>query len=419
MNPKHKYDLTKLESAALAAYANWASDDSQEHRTVLFETVRDLAYAILQVGPFKKYNIDYEVIAYEYSLYLFQRFILGSFRLIAKDRFPLQLYISKNIRHVIFSHNSGAWQELITDMEFLVDSASVNVFQEEPVNSYKAIDKKFYAQSLMKVVELYYSKAEINRLLPIALDMIFSNSRYAVSPSLPTDLKDFSIILIAASKRFTNYDNIFFTTGVKKSDLKTALKSATRSTVFLSTVVNSTFFPKELLLSLDIDSLYRLVSVMGGNTIRIPTMRELDTVLGAVVSISRMLLEDKPIESSLNETKLDYDLVFSNHVNLQYFISKSMESFNLFKNDDSKASEPMINVIASSIQSLDVILQSLQERVSSESSDSLLNQYVGLSDTLAKFTDGLIKISSTVRDNIPTLEVLNVEEMESPREVHS
>jgi len=74
-----KYDLVKLEDEALLALSNWGKEDGEETRTQLFQTIQELAYAVLKVGGYDKHNIDYSTVAYEYALYLFERLILKSF----------------------------------------------------------------------------------------------------------------------------------------------------------------------------------------------------------------------------------------------------------------------------------------------------------------------------------------------------
>jgi hypothetical protein len=157
-------------------------------------------------------------------------------------------------------------------------------------------------------------------------------------------------------------------------------------------VVHAKFFPQELLLALDVDSMYRLVAVLGGKKIRIPTARELDSLIGAVVSVSKMVLEGKPLNKSLQESKEDLNLVFSDKVNIQYFVSKCLESFNIF--DADKPSSPLINILANSIKTLDTLFKSMEKKSSTASPEILLDQYIKLSESFSKFTDSLVSISS-------------------------
>ena len=392
---KYKHDLQALESAALAAYEAWTCEQDNKTRTDLFLTIKELAFAILEVGKYEKYQANYDEVSYEYALYLFERIVLGSFKLVARDRFPLQHYIRKNILHVLVTLRSDdVWRDMISDFEFLIDppadcldALSVEVDYDD------LMDRKAYAHKLIKILKIYYDTETIARLLPISLDMIHDSYRYLVSPAVPVDVRDFSIILIASAKRLAVVDNIFDSGKVKSNDLRKCLKSSVRSTVFLSTVVNSDFFPKELLLALDIDSLYRLVGVLGGQTIKIPTQRDLDTLLGSAVAISNIILDGKKPKEAVLQAKEEYGFVFQNTINLSQFLSKNLQALSLLGED--KPTEPLINILVVSMKSLDNILGELAKRSdSAESTEVILRRYSELSASFSQLTDSLLKISS-------------------------
>lgn len=411
-----KYDLKALEDAALDAHAAWKADDGSETRTALFIGFRELADAVLHVGPFEKFEIDYQHIAYEYALYLFERVITGSFELVAlRDRFPLQLYVSKNIKHVIMTKGDNqVWSELLTDMEFLIDldesDDATNPLRksfEDAVSTgdeeLRHVNRMHYAKKIWGALRCYYVKTEIDRLLPLALDLVYDNPRHVVAPDLPADLRDFTVIMIATAKRLVSQDNIFHATDVKKGVLSRALASAARSTVFLSTVANTNAFPKEFLLALDIDSLYRLVSIMGGKRVRVPTMRQMETLIGSVVAMSKMLMEGKTMDSSVLEAKGDLDLTFSHRFNIPTFISDAMQIYDVF--GDEKGSEPLLQLMIKSIKSLDVLLAEIKERAATQGSAELVGEYAKLTSTYSTFTESLVRISSGVRGSTPSAEL--------------
>jgi len=403
----YKFNLIELESTALAKYKTWKTDMSHSgYRTEMFKAVEDLAYAILNVGKFDKYNIDFNLCSYEYALYLFERLITGSFRMeprIPGTRFPLQEYVRQNIKHVVFTlRKDTAWQELITDMEFFLDDCQKPgdyEYMELADHRIEApeggVDKNRYAKKLLEALRVFYSFPEIRRLLAISLDTIYMDTKALVNPNIPADIRDFSITLVALSKRLTVEHNLNFGLDVPKNDLKKVFASSVRSTVFLSTIVNTDFFPRELLLSLDIDALYRLVHLVGGQTLKIPTIRELDSLLGAVVAVSKVIMEGKAVKESITEAKTDMKLMFANNINIQQFVSKSLESYNVFSNE-SKV-EPLLNILAMSIKSMDHLFQQLTKRSEELNSSELLKKYVELSSSLSKFTESLIGISDKVK----------------------
>lgn len=390
--PKHRYKLSDLEDKISDAYAAFQIDDTQLTRTKLYLTIKDLAYAILEVGKWN--SVDFDEVSYEYAVYLFERLVLGTFKPRGYDnsRFPWQHYIRKNIRHVIMQvNNSNAcWFELIEDLEQYVDEGSADFVEENTADL--QVGRDSLSNKLFKSLRMFYPMEEIKRILPISVELISNKSRYLIKDIMPKDVREFSIILISLSKRLIHDHNINHDPDIPKSELVKMLSSSVRSTVFLSSVVNSTFFPKELLLALDIDSLYRLIQVMEGQTIRVPTLREMDTIIGSVVAVSKAITEGSDIEDGLKESKEKYGLIFSNHINVKSFISKSVESYNIF-GENTVTTEPMINILLMSVKSLEILFKKLNRGIDGESSSELLDSYRVLSDSFNAFTKNLVNIS--------------------------
>ena len=390
----YKFNLIQLEEDALQAYDAWVNDDTSDNRTSLFETFRNLAFAVVSVGKYG--NIDKEEVAYEFAFYMFDRIVLGNFRFISKNsngRFPLQHYFRRSVKHVINTHRSSdSWLEFVSDLEFLVETSPIcdpSVLAEDSEDYFNEIATHQFSQDLFRCLRIYYSYDDIVRLLNISFDMIYANPRYFVGDGMPKDVRDFTIILISVSKRLALQQNINRRVSNFAGDLNNATLAAIRSTIFLSTVVNAKFFPKEFLLALDIDSLYRLVSLCGGQTIRIPTMRELDTLLGSVIAVARVITEGRTSQEFIKETKDDLDLVFSNHVNMKYFMSKIIETYELF--GDEEESEPLLNILMMSVKSIEGLLEDLSVDV--EDND-LLDSYRELSSSVKNLASKVNKMNS-------------------------
>lgn len=399
-NPKKKiysYNLRALEDKVLLAYSNWEKDDTQATRTEIYNTVKEIAYAILDVGNFAKYGIDFEKGSYEYSIYLFERIIRGRFKFIPHDgkRFPVQNYISKNIRYIVLNKREDVvWQDAVQDLEHLIDKSTpqdlLNSIECPRNNQSVVLDRTIYAKRLYNTLRIYYSHEEISSNLPISLDLLYDNTKSIMSIKADTNLKDFCLILVASAKRLVKDENLNYSyNDITKNNLKQVMSSATRSTLFLSTVVNSQFFPKELLLALDIDSLYRLVALCGGHMIKIPSQRELDTLIGSTVAASRIIMDGKQPNIALNDVKNDMGLTFVN-INIQKFISKQIECYNVY--NDTGTSNPLINLLVMSVKSLDLLFNELQKKAVDLSHESLLNKYIELSSSLSKFTEALTNI---------------------------
>jgi hypothetical protein len=395
---KKRFNLRDLEDKCLIAYANFETDSNEFTRTQVFLTIKELAFAVLSVGPYSKNGLDFDKVSYEYSIYLFERIVLGTFKMKGHTgRFPLQQYVRKNIKHVIYTmRDIDVWKDVVSDLEFLMNDDSLteldSIIDPSPAPCH-FIDRHVSSAKLLDLIRMYYTYEEIRRLLAISIEHIYGNWYQYINSYAPSDVKDFVVVLVASAKRVVRVDNVFYGLDMKKSTVKKALSSAVRSTVFMSTVVNSEFFPKELLLSLDLDSLYRLVSVMGGKNLRIPTQKELNTLIGGVVAASKVILEgkdSKDVKKTIKDTRNDYDLVFSSRVDIQFFVSKAIENFNLFKNESS--SEPLINLLVSSINSLDKLFKTTDFK--SKDGSEIMEQYIELSNAFSNITNSLLSISN-------------------------
>jgi len=405
----YKFNLIDLEDKVLYSYKEWEKDKFDPTlRTNLFKCIRDLAFAILSVGNYSKYDIDFHKISYEYGLYLLERIIRPDidglkkpFKLesnIPGGRFPIQNYIDKNILSVIFTiKKDSEWKTVLEDLEFYLDGTQnedVKKFFEEDHLVEKGMQNFFYAKKLLRSLRVFYSFEDIRRLLYLSLDLLYSKKNYIISDDAPAEVRDFSIVLICLAKRLITENNLNFTIDVKKADLQKILLSATRSTVMLATVANSNLFPKELLLSLDSDSLNRLVAVSGGKMVRVPTQKDLETLIGSIVCISKSVMEgEDPIEN-LNKAKYDYDLVFNSGTTITKTISKVIETFDIFKEDSN--SKALINLLIMSIKSLDILSQKLVEKSDGLPIELVLKQYTELSSSFSRFTDSLVNIKKNM-----------------------
>jgi hypothetical protein len=411
MSVKHyRFNLFELEEKVLHSYHEWEKNKLDHTlRTNLFLSIKNIAYAILSVGDFVKYEIDFDKTAYEYALNLLERIIKPEtnegkkpFRFVANNpggRFPVQNYINLNIRDTIFSmKKENGWKNLVEDLEFYL-----NKIGDEEAKSFDEINpiennlqNFFYAKKLLKSLRIFYSFEDIRRLLYISLDLIYSNKSYLISDNIPNEIKDFTITLICLAKKLTYQSNINFSIDIKKDDLQKLLLSATRSTIMLATVANSNLFSKELLLSLDIDSLNRLVAVAGGKVIKVPTKKDLETLIGSIVCISKSVMEGEDPISNLNKIKYDYDLVFNSGITITKTISKVIETFDVFKEDNN--SKALINLLVISVKSLDVLFQKLVDKSDDLPVDTILKQYTELNASFSRFTESLVSIKKGINN---------------------
>lgn len=397
---KHQYNLRQMEDAVIAAYRDYKQLDNEHSRTELFKRIKEITYAILITGStYKKFGIDYEYVSYEYAVYLFERILTGGFTFTPRiesptSRFPLNNYIRKNVLHIIFSlkNQESAYQDILTDMDLLLEDTSTLALVDAEDLPEGKFQKKCYAILLMKSLRVFYTHEQITRLLGISLDLI-RTKKGCIPENIPTDIYDFSVVLISLAKRLTLEQNINRRyKNIETSKLEEITTSSIRSTVFLSSVVTHSMIPKELLLSLDMDSLYRLIEIHGGKMIRVPTMTELENVIAAAATVGKMIVENKSYDSALKDSKKNLDLTFS--CSTQQFISRMLDTYDVFRGD--KKTQPVISLLSMSISALNDIFKDLMSKSEEFSADSVLQKYIQLSSSFASLAESLATISTEV-----------------------
>lgn len=399
---KHLFNFEEMENSLSECYSKYLKIDDNKTRTQLFLEIKKMAFAILNVGKFwKDLNIDFEIVSYEYSTYLLERIILGTLVPKGITRFPWQQYIRKNIKHIAITKRKeeNFWHEMVDDMQFLLDEYSdVDSNLRDETSMDDVIDKTLLTEKLYRAIRIFYSEEDIRRFYPICIGNIDRNFGSYKIKFLPEDVKQFISVVVCCAKRLAAEQNINRSSDISMKEFKKILSSSVRSSVFLSAVVNSDFFNRKLLLSLDIESLYRLVSILGGEEIRIPTLNELDTLLGAVVSVSKIITEGKDPQKVISESKKDCNLIFSRKVNMQYFISKIIESYDIFK--ENSATNPVINILFSSIVSMEKMLKEFSSKFDPTTSpELLLKVYNEMSDSFNQFTGSLITMNDFISKN--------------------
>lgn len=375
-----KFDLKSLESSLRQAYIDFKYEDSEKTRVSFFEATKDLSFAIVSISDWiDKAEFDPDEIAYEYAIYLFERVITDKFKPKFDEKsFPWTSYVKLNIKHIVHGEikKSERWKDVLSDFQFFIDNEPH--YLDSTIELQKPLIDEFYkkeiSDQIFKSLNLFYTKEEISRMLPLAMEVISSSSGY--NSKMPEDLHCFCLTLISLSKRLCSAES---ESNPRSKDMKKLLKSSLRSSVFLSTITNSDFFPRELLLSLDIDSLFRLVRVCGGQTIRIPRPQELDSLLCAVVALSKMIDEGKEANKSISDAKESFDLILTRKINLKGLVAKLADTFSIFNEDPE--TEPMVSVLIDSIKSL------------SDTIDGQVYEESELSQTIENFEKTLPKLS--------------------------
>jgi hypothetical protein len=405
----HVYNISQIEKNASDAYRRLKKKDTPSSRTKFFETIYNLALTILKVssedhkGSKNNHDSilsrveDKEFVAHEYSTALFERVITGNFVFEIEDhkKIPWTPYIRLSIRDTIFKKLNEIEVNNVIDGVMQVVNFEDEYLGNKYVSAHTVEDaraRKFLPHELLRRLKVFYSYDEIKRLLSISLELLgskhYAKKVRAFTKEVPVDVRDFSIVLVSLAKR------LIVSEGYNVDDkniggLKNALSSAVKSTVFLATVANTKLFPIELFLSLDIDCLYRLVTVAGGTTIRIPTTRELDSLIAGVLSAGQVILDGKDIDSALKTVKKNYSLVMANTVNIHKFI----ENILVLAKDENVGGKPLINMVLSSMKSLSTVFSEVVNKSGELNGEAILHHYTELNKLLTNVTSSLLEIN--------------------------
>lgn len=331
---RYRFNLEKLESELSDSYANYINEDNEQTRTELYKKIYNLAFAILNVGKHSKIGMDNDEAAYEYTIYLFERLISKKFVPDCDGGMPWQKYIDLNLRHILYSKRDKDWIEYIQDLDDYLNNNGFVSPDSNMMESSNKINRDRVSSSLYNSLLIFYDDESVRNMLPLALELINSDPRYMVRDVSDNKLKDFMVVLVSLSKRvgskFNDYGSEF------SSDIKDAKGSFMRSSVFLSSIINSDVMSRELFVSLDRDSLDRLVSVAGGKKIRVPTSWEINSLIGVALSLTKSIeFGDFDYKKVIKKCKKENNLTFSYRLNMNDFVDKLYQSYKTYGEDES------------------------------------------------------------------------------------
>jgi hypothetical protein len=421
---KKNIQLKELEDDVISAFDDFKSDNNKKTSTVLFINLKKLTSAAIIANRWHtiKKDLNVEHISYECSVFLFEKILNGTFKPEAttckklkegqSNRFPWYKYISLALKKFVYSDTESMFStSLFIDIDayshLMYDDAEYNAYfkleemfddeKQDKINIEKRLNTKMISKKISESLKMFYSKEEIKRLYPIAVDYIVENKiKFAED-----DIREFCYVLICLAKRIVNNNNMVSINNdaiVKNLKLDNIINSAIKSSVFIAAILNnSKLFPKELLLALDIESLYRLSTIKGGETIRIPTLLELETLIGATVIASERLISGTSEQRSRWKIKKDYEISFKNNLNLDNVVNNILYSVVNFQDT---SSTPMVNTLLSSIQAIEKQSQYINSNVDKLKGEELVNCFIELNDSLSMLTNSFICLNKIIKTNM-------------------
>jgi hypothetical protein len=404
---RKQFDFKRLNEDFNGAYHSFKKKDTAQARTELFSAVYALAFACSTVGYAKKLSDrDRENIATEFAFSHVPKLLDGSFSPTSAPgtKFPADKYYSLAVRNTILSFKNGefdkkGWERLhvlMDDLELFVEDNAGRLQLEDSVQGSRSVDardsNRAYARDLYRALRLLYSAADIERLLPLATEILYTADPTA--SGVPDDLRRFALALRACAQRLATDHGIDSNVNLPRAQLDSIMNSALRSTLFLAAATHYDRVPRDLLLALDHRTLYRLAYVLGGTTIRVPTLRELQTLQNAVTAAVAVYTAPEAERSRVEEEVRKFDDVLgkkrNTHGGAMEIVSKMIASHRLSARDDQTQFAPLMNVILKSVQSLEFMVDRIHR--AQLSPGMMLQQYAALTKSLGEIIDRILAL---------------------------
>ncbi len=418
MSKSKKY--TDIENLVIKCHKNWEACKTKATATEMFLKIKELCkIALISQNYIKKVpGINIEQISYEHSTLLFEKLITGRLIPISNKnnvkikRFPWMKYVILTIKDSIRANRDDSYNDI--DLFLDIDLYNYLSFKDNEYNPSLQIDKDFISQQhteqnterrfnkkicidkLYKGLLMFYSKDEIKRMYPISANYIYNQKYLNSRKSIPKEISVFISILISLAKRLTHhlYESTPNELGfVKSKNLEQITNSTIRSSVFITAAMSdNNAFPKELLLSLDIESLYRLCTIKGGQSIKIPTLEHLDSLVGAVVVVSNKLINNKNVKIKTIKKKLNLNLTKT--VSFDKLVENILFATSNFSDP---STEPLIVSLLGSVKKLEECTASIQNNIKDLQGKEIVEYYTELNKSLNMLTNSFTTISKIMK----------------------
>ena len=222
-----KYDFPAMEDRISIAYSSFCSNStkgpvSETVKTELYTSIKVLTDAIVLDKSLNKMKMDNEEISYNYAVDLYERLVTGALR--PKDKkgylvthlelFPWNSYIRKSIKRTIENMGEDTlWSELITELdavpseEYLKDRSCEN-WEDEQDSMNANIDHDRLSVKLYKYMQAHYTDKDINRLWPLASELIYRDGDKPLPDNIPDYIANFLRIYMGGARRLARQYNV-------------------------------------------------------------------------------------------------------------------------------------------------------------------------------------------------------------------
>ena len=417
-NPRYRFNFKEMEDEINKAYVkirvSEQKDDTDNYNiglSEIYQLLADMMFGILSVNP-PKYFVKHNIDAYEEAC-AFAINIVGRIerKRINWDHTVRQAWtwyvkICSKYYHAEYPKDCNLTVSLDKIFEEIEDEfISIETVSEDPLLPYvyqddiQLVHRELF-KKLMFVLQVYYEKSEITRMMPLVLYSIQYNI------DIPDEIAKLRGLFLVTLKRlsliYSESDRVLpFTIdqSINKSTVTLILL------MYLSSEENSTI-PIELVSSLDFFSLARLAVFAGGKTLYIPTMDELEAVVTSSMALSEMLMTGSNSKISRKAAKkaikFKYDIRRLNKY-IKSMITTLSASENAFVNYlGTNCETPFFYDLLANLKHISKcqsdIIETLNEKIKGSSPDELMSYLTELDDSeqkLVTFLERLLKLKDS------------------------
>jgi hypothetical protein len=396
---KYKYHFKSLEYKVQQSYDKFLEDfrDTESFQR-LYEDLFIIAHGILETTQVWTNKSDLVAVdtAHEYAVKLIERILEGKWRARVnpgEDKFGWVPYIRLNIRDTIYGKFSNPDLDKFISLDEIKEIIKIHSTDSEgstPVQHPALVDNESF-----HLCEMEASNSQLAAQCSNFLKLMFGDDRYYIlcSKLLSLRVKNYDDIQDEELRLFVKTSLVLFKRLYESYNLNnvnaTKVEKVFNSSLYLASILSSDK-DKRLYVSLDLANLYRLALSYGGETLKVPTVEDLDELVStAKVSyeiLSSNLNDLSKIKKIRDRVRDDFDVFVR-------FDKISENVKGVFRYLATEVSDPSVtdNTLVTSLLTLssrsDQIINKILDRLENcidtvEDSDELIKVYKEMVDNL-------------------------------------
>lgn len=396
---KYKYDFKSLEYRVQKSYDRFVLDFTDtENFQKLYEDIFIVTHGILETTQVwvKKENLNAIDVAHEYSTGLIERILEGKWKAKVnpgEDKFGWVPYIRLNVRDTIYRKFSSQNPERyisLDEMKDIIKEQNTDPEESNPLQHPALVD--------VEIFNLCQTEVNNNQLASQCskfLKLLFGDQYYTLSSKLLSlkaesydDIQDRDLRLFVKTA-LVLFKRLYESYNLSKLN-STRVDKVFGSSLYLASILSSDK-DKRLYVSLDLANLYRLALSYGGETLKVPSIEELDELVStAKVSyeiLSSNLDDLTRIKRIRDKVRDDYDVFVR-------FDKLSENVKGVFRYLSTEVTDPSVSEENTLVDSLLTL---------SSRSDQIINKILDRIETTINTVDSneeLIKVYKEMVDNL-------------------